>query len=71
MYILIQDPFGEERGTFQYRDILTRLQALHIKLSAKCKSLGAVGDKTASDNECSSEDSDLDQPHEASEPTNS
>lgn len=58
-----QDPFGEERGTFQYRNILTRLQALHAKLSAKCNNIRALGDKTTSD-ECSSDDSDLDQPGE-------
>lgn len=59
-----QDPFGEDRGTFQYRNILTRLQALHVKLSAKCNSIRIQGDKTVSDNECSSDDSDLDQPDE-------
>jgi type II secretory pathway component PulM len=58
-----QDPFGEERGTFQYRNILTRLQALHAKLSAKCNNIRALGDKTTSD-ECSSDDSELDQPGE-------
>jgi hypothetical protein len=65
-----QDPFGEERGTFQYRNILTRLQALHVKLSAKCSNIGALSDKTISDNECSS-DSDLDQPDEPSGLVNS
>jgi hypothetical protein len=58
-----QDPFGEERGTFQYRNILTRLQALHAKLSAKCNNVRTLGDKTTSD-ECSSDESDLDQPDE-------
>lgn len=67
----MQDPFGEERGTFQYRNILTRLQALHAKLSAKCSNIGALGDKTASDNECSSDDSDLDQPDEPPDSVNS
>ncbi|XP_033609753.1 ubiquitin-conjugating enzyme E2 Z [Cryptotermes secundus] len=67
----MQDPFGEERGTFQYRNILTRLQALHAKLSAKCSNIGALGDKTTSDNECSSDDSDLDQPDEPPDSVNS
>ncbi|KAJ4450335.1 hypothetical protein ANN_01755 [Periplaneta americana] len=60
----LKDPFGEERGTFQYRNVLTRLQALHEKLSAKCNNPGVTGDKTTSDNECSSDDSDIDQPEE-------
>jgi len=70
MQFCFQDPFGEERGAFQYRNILTRLQALHVKLSAKCNSIGALSDKTTSDNECSS-DSDLDQPDEPSGLVNS
>jgi hypothetical protein len=70
MQFWFQDPFGEERGTFQYRTILTRLQALHVKLSAKCNNIGALSDKTTSDNECSS-DSDLDQPEEPSGLVNS
>ncbi|PSN39327.1 Ubiquitin-conjugating enzyme E2 Z [Blattella germanica] len=67
----MQDPFGEERGSFQYRNILTRLQALHDKLGAKSNPIGNMGDKTTSDNECSSEDSDLEQPQESSNPVNS
>jgi len=70
MQFCFQDPFGEERGTFQYRNILTRLQALHVKLSEKCNIIGALSDKTTSDNECSS-DSDLDQPDEPSGLVNS
>ncbi|XP_066996915.1 ubiquitin-conjugating enzyme E2 Z [Anabrus simplex] len=56
----MQDPFGEERGIYQYKTVLTRLQALHCKFSATCD---PQGDKV-SDNECSSEDSDLEQTEE-------
>ncbi|XP_046982713.1 ubiquitin-conjugating enzyme E2 Z-like [Schistocerca americana] len=31
----MQDPFGEERGIFQYQIILARIKALHTKLSEK------------------------------------
>nr|CAD7433214.1 unnamed protein product [Timema monikensis] len=54
------DPFGDERGVFQYKTVLARLQMLRTKYSARSAS---KVDKS-SDNECSSDDSDLDQSSE-------
>nr|CAD7266408.1 unnamed protein product [Timema shepardi] len=54
------DPFGDERGVFQYKTVLARLQVLRSKYSARSAS---KVDKS-SDNECSSEDSDLEQSSE-------
>ncbi|XP_063226876.1 ubiquitin-conjugating enzyme E2 Z-like isoform X4 [Bacillus rossius redtenbacheri] len=48
----MQDPFGDDRGVFQYQTLLSRLQALRAKSTV-------AADRPESD-ECSSEDTDPD-----------
>ncbi|XP_071444313.1 ubiquitin-conjugating enzyme E2 Z-like [Hetaerina americana] len=58
----MQDPFGEERGVFMYKDLLIRLKNLHLRLKEKITSKKENQRK----DECSSQESDLEDEETAS-----
>ncbi|KAG8225918.1 hypothetical protein J437_LFUL005954 [Ladona fulva] len=57
----MQDPFGEERGVFMYKDLLVRLQNLRQSQLSKINSSKENLRKGAVDDDCSSQESSLDE----------
>jgi len=53
----IQDPFGERKGVFDYESILSRLEALRIKLVDKMDHKMEADDDDSADSEPMSEES--------------
>jgi len=53
----VQDPFGERKGVFDYESILTRLEALRVKLVDQMDHKMEADDDDSADSEPMSEDS--------------
>jgi ubiquitin-conjugating enzyme E2 Z len=53
----MQDPFGEKKGVFDYQSILSRLEALRVKLADKMMDQKMNDDDDSADSEPMSEDS--------------
>jgi len=54
---VLQDPFGERKGVFDYESILSRLEALRIKLVDKMDHKMEADDDDSADSEPMSEES--------------
>lgn len=62
IFLSFKDPFSEKRGRFQYKNILTRLQAIRAKLMVTLNAPPSIETSDAPTSEISSpSDTDLDE----------